>query len=362
MKALIGAMCVFALSGCGDGEEPINGTTVSPSIASQTYQGTSPSLAPSLHAISRQEGAAAFIETLSRLDASFHALNGSLGSSPCPPASFAVDGVGFEISDPWMSTQDSALFLDKNRQLVVKVVSPEPQIMALAWRERAALAVLAQGRKLVAPIPHEAPSEFETECDLRSLVSEYVGDATLADIQPGTLPADEIRRLGIELLDRLEEVHSLGLIHGDVHAANVVTNGSSVKLIDFGRARTFLDPATGEHLPLTPSDEELDFNPMLLSIPELEGWLPSRRDDLFRLAELLVYLAVGDDCLYIHRTIRGRRVTLIPPQREIIKRKRFRQFPVQVPRGVAELYRATTAMRFEEEPNYQALRSFLSQQ
>lgn len=62
---------------------------------------------------------------------------------------------------------------------------------------------------------------------------------TLRDVleERGRLPADEVSRLGRELLAGLRVVHERGLVHCDVKAANVMLGSGPAKLIDFGIAQ-----------------------------------------------------------------------------------------------------------------------------
>lgn len=49
--------------------------------------------------------------------------------------------------------------------------------------------------------------------------------------------AQEVYRIGIQLFEILEYVHSRNVVHGDISIANVVDDGEQVSLIDFGLAR-----------------------------------------------------------------------------------------------------------------------------
>ncbi len=62
---------------------------------------------------------------------------------------------------------------------------------------------------------------------------------TLRDVlaEQGRLPADEVSRMGRELLAGLRVVHERGLVHCDVKAANVMLGSGPAKLIDFGIAQ-----------------------------------------------------------------------------------------------------------------------------
>lgn len=60
----------------------------------------------------------------------------------------------------------------------------------------------------------------------------------------------------------------------------------TLKMIDYGRARVFVG-IKGHHVPA--ANKSLgSLNPLLLSPWELEGLTISRRDDMYRLSELLV--------------------------------------------------------------------------
>ncbi len=61
----------------------------------------------------------------------------------------------------------------------------------------------------------------------------------------GTLPRDEVLRIGQELLAGLRAVHERGLVHCDVKAANVMLGPGPAKLIDFGIARAPHDGIAG---------------------------------------------------------------------------------------------------------------------
>jgi serine/threonine-protein kinase len=111
------------------------------------------------------------------------------------------------------------------------------------------------------------------------------------DARGGRLPADEVLRIGQELLAGLRVVHERGLVHCDVKPANVMLGPGPAKLIDFGIARSpreaieagtsigslhFMSP---EHLhgrPLTPASDLFSLSVVLYEA--LSGRLPFRGD------------------------------------------------------------------------------------
>ncbi len=71
-------------------------------------------------------------------------------------------------------------------------------------------------------------------------VLEYMEGTTLADWlfkKKKIYPSEEVLRIGAQLFDILEYLHSRSVVHGDISIANVVDDGNKISLIDFGLAR-----------------------------------------------------------------------------------------------------------------------------
>ncbi|ROP36481.1 serine/threonine-protein kinase [Saccharothrix texasensis] len=78
------------------------------------------------------------------------------------------------------------------------------------------------------------------------LIMEYLPSRSLATVmsERGTLPAEEVARLGVQLADGLAAAHRAGVTHRDVKPGNVlVTEFGTVKVTDFGTSRA-TDEAT----------------------------------------------------------------------------------------------------------------------
>lgn len=107
------------------------------------------------------------------------------------------------------------------------------------------------------------------------------------------MPIEEIHTIALKGIQALEEVHQAGYIHGDIGLGNILFTDSSetsIKLIDFGYSRRYLDK-DGNHV-LQGGDNPLREGERItpLSISEIDGHFPSRRDDLHRLGEVLLKL------------------------------------------------------------------------
>lgn len=71
-------------------------------------------------------------------------------------------------------------------------------------------------------------------------VLEYMEGNTLADWlfkKKKIYSSEEVLRIGAQLFDILEYLHSRSVVHGDISIANVVDDGNKISLIDFGLAR-----------------------------------------------------------------------------------------------------------------------------
>jgi tRNA A-37 threonylcarbamoyl transferase component Bud32 len=133
---------------------------------------------------------------------------------------------------------------------------------------------------------------------IRYMVEEKVDDllmtriSTLHDSGRKTVGfLKEILGYGIGLIVLLEKLHSYGIVHGDIHEHNVALRmneaDSQPVVIDFGYG-FFFPEQLGD-------DEESQqtittLNPVYLSPWHLEGYRIGRRDDVFRVAELLCNL------------------------------------------------------------------------
>ena len=81
----------------------------------------------------------------------------------------------------------------------------------------------------------------EAGAPIRALVLELVEGETLADrIALGPLPVNEALAIARQIAVALEAAHAKGIVPGS-EAANIkVTPGGSVKVLDFGLAKTFV--------------------------------------------------------------------------------------------------------------------------
>lgn len=146
------------------------------------------------------------------------------------------------ISTNW---SDIALFQQRNHNMlyhakrygkyfVLKGLSADCQLLTdyLLLQEKE----LAFGVSLSHPHIAETYSLENIEGYGRCIVMEYVDGTTLAEWLTTNPSKSARQRVMMQLLDALEYIHSLQLVHHDLKSSNILItrNGQNVKLIDFG--------------------------------------------------------------------------------------------------------------------------------
>ncbi len=105
-----------------------------------------------------------------------------------------------------------------------------------------------------------------------------------------------ILALGLQMIDRLEFIHSRHIIHRDIKPENFLMGkgkkNSIVYLCDFGLSKRFRDKKTGMHIPYQEGKKFVG-TATFASIYTHLGSEQSRRDDLESLAYILIYFSKG---------------------------------------------------------------------
>jgi len=104
--------------------------------------------------------------------------------------------------------------------------------------------------------PHIASIFGIEETDgVRALVMELVEGPTLAErLEAGALPLEEALGVARQIAEALEAAHDKGIVHRDLKPANVkLRPDGTVKVLDFGLAKTWEPESTGTGLSLSPT-------------------------------------------------------------------------------------------------------------
>jgi eukaryotic-like serine/threonine-protein kinase len=199
-----------------------------------------------------------------------------------------LDGIGAGGMGEVYRARDPVL----QRDVAIKIVRPDvchhPDSLARLRREARALAALNH--------PHVATlhelAEFGGTC---GLVMELVDGDTLAELlSRRRLSIDEIIRLGAQIASALEAAHDRGLVHRDLKPANIkVTTESTIKVLDFGLARTETDTPDAGASTLITSPGAVVGTVAYMSPEQARGAPVDRRTDLWALGCVLYEMLSG---------------------------------------------------------------------
>jgi serine/threonine-protein kinase len=100
--------------------------------------------------------------------------------------------------------------------------------------------------------------------EITYVVMEYIDGSTLARVieKAGSLPAQRVLRIALDIASGLRAGHEQGLIHRDIKPANVLIARSGVaKIVDLGLAHPFTNPDSSSSLGALPSSPSLTSSP-----------------------------------------------------------------------------------------------------
>ena len=165
--------------------------------------------------------------------------------------------------------------------------------------------------------------------------------------------------LAIEMVNRIEYVHSKGFIHRDIKPQNflmgVGKKANTVYNIDFGLSKRYLDPKSGWHI-LYKEKASLAGTAMYLSLSAHMGREQSRRDDLESILYVVAYfLRKGSlPWMYVKAKKKERMQLQAKCKEENTPPILFEGFPQEFAEALSYVRR----IGFDEKPNYNKLRSY----
>lgn len=182
------------------------------------------------------------------------------------------------------------------------------------------------------------------------------------------LSAETVQRVGLQLLHRLEALHSTGWMHLDIKPSNVAVTQTmragarmspddiSWTLLDFGLARRWCDPHTGEHTPDVARRGAVGTG-TFASLTNHKGEPLGRRDDVESLAFTLAYLHEGRlPWSHVEAPTKRERFALVLAEK---RRASVEEIQGGLPDTFADFLHAARQLRYDEPPDYELLRRLL---
>ena len=176
-----------------------------------------------------------------------------------------------------------------NEQVAVKI---ERKCELSPLRNEARIYAALRGMKGVPKM-----RSWGTEGNYNYLVIDLLGES-LEDRRVssgGTIELKQALSFGIQMLERIRDMHESGLLHRDVKPGNFIFGGrtsdpSMLYVIDFGLTKVFR--VDRKHIALKKGQRMLGTE-RFASINIHQGLSPSRRDDIESLGYVIVYLLLG---------------------------------------------------------------------
>ena len=169
----------------------------------------------------------------------------------------------------------------------------------------------------------------------------------------------DIGMMGIQMMNRIEYIHSKNIIHRDIKPENFTTGYndlSTIYLIDFGIARKYRSSRTLKHVKFELTGRMFG-TVRYASYNASRGCQQSRRDDLESIGNMLIYLYTG--------VLPWKGINLKDKQKNekyshMLLLKKYTTNEVicnGMPKEFLEYYRYCRNLNFEQDPDYEYLRN-----
>ena len=161
----------------------------------------------------------------------------------------------------------------------------------------------------------------------------------------------------IQLIDRLEYIHSKYIIHRDLKPENIMFDLETKKiiyLIDFGFAKKYRSSKTKKHIKYVISNILIG-SERYGSINTMNGAELSRRDDLESAGYVMMYLSSEKGLPWLASKIKNQKEKIIYIKK-IKKETTEEQLCENLPKAFCNYMKYVKKLKFEEDPDYNYLR------
>lgn len=172
--------------------------------------------------------------------------------------------------------------------------------------------------------------------------------------------------LGIEMVKRVQYMHSKGFLHRDIKPNNFMLgrfsktleylNEKTVYIIDFGLSKEYVDFTNNQHLPFKDGRRFIG-TPRYASIRTHLGYRQSRRDDLESIAYILIYFILGE---LPWQGVKAKSKTEKKEKILEIKLKTNFSLDKRIPLELINFLDYSKQLKYEEKPDYKSIYKLLN--
>lgn len=196
---------------------------------------------------------------------------------------------------------------------------------------------------------------FETSKD-KFLIMQYLGK-DLDELQKnnkGKFDLGTIFKLGVDIIELLQNIHSAGFVHRDIKPNNFLidhSNPSELYIMDFGLSKQYM--VNDSHINMR-VERDLVGTARYASINVHLGFEPSRRDDLESVGYMLIYFLLGKLPWQGLKEKKGQsKIKIIG---EVKQYTSLRKLCEHVPKMFIEYLTYCKKLGFETKPDYDYLK------
>lgn len=192
------------------------------------------------------------------------------------------------------------------------------------------------------------------------LVIDHLGKSLeeLKNNSSGKLSLKMVLIMGLQMITRMEAIHSYGILHRDIKPDNFLIgndNKNILYLIDFGLSKTYIKK--GKHVAIE-RNRNITGTARYVSINVHKGILPSRRDDMESIGYILLYLLHGDLPWQGLKAKKEEKNKLIGDIKSNIKLWDF--YSDTIPGEIILFIEYCKTLQYDEEPDYLYLKNILN--
>ena len=164
--------------------------------------------------------------------------------------------------------------------------------------------------------------------------------------------------IALQCLNRLESVHSKGIIHCDIKPENFIVGRKDkriIYLIDFGLSKKYRSDKTKNHIAFSIT-KTLTGTARYASMNALSGIQLSRRDDLESLSYIILYFLTKKLPWQgiTAKTLAGRYKKIYFKKKELENWEKFKLIPIQIQNFI----KYCRNLKFKQDPDYRIMKEF----